>query len=202
MGGVIMKQLGIRLGLSLGLTALIFCQHAEAVIPLPEPVSYVDLESFAGKWYEIAAIPKFAERNCMSDTTVEYSVLSDGRIGILHACNGGNRQVEGRAEVTDPVSHAKLRATFVDALGWRFIAARDYWILYVDPDYQYAIIGHPSHEYGWILSRTPCISKETLHILTCKLKEQGYNPCQFRLIPQAGGLQTNQELCSYLQSGS
>ncbi|MEN3010918.1 MAG: lipocalin family protein, partial [Candidatus Bipolaricaulaceae bacterium] len=33
--------------------------------------------------------------------------------------------------------------------------AGDYWMIELAPDYSYAVVGHPTRRYGWILSRTP-----------------------------------------------
>ena len=50
----------------------------------------------------------------------------------------------------------------------------DYWIIQLDPDYQWAVVGHPSRDYLWILSRTPAISEELDRAIRARLTQQGY----------------------------
>jgi apolipoprotein D and lipocalin family protein len=38
----------------------------------------------------------------------------------------------------------------------------DYWILEVGEHYEYAVVGHPSRDYLWILSRTPTLARSVL----------------------------------------
>ena len=51
----------------------------------------------------------------------------------------------------------------------------DYWILDLDDDYKYAIIGTPSKEYLWILSREKTISDEVLNKLLEKITNMGFD---------------------------
>jgi len=60
----------------------------------------------------------------------------------------------------------------------------DYWIIGLDKDYSYAIVGTPNRKYGWILSRTPKLSPDKLNLIYATLREQGYNPEDFEMTPQ------------------
>jgi apolipoprotein D and lipocalin family protein len=51
-------------------------------------------------------------------------------------------------------------------------------------NYEYAIVGHPERKYGWILSRTPTLSDETMKVIYETLSKQGYNINQFELTDQ------------------
>ena len=75
----------------------------------------------------------------------------------------------------DNKTNAKLEVSFVSFLGWRPFWG-DYWIIGLDEDYQWAIVGTPNRKYGWVLSRTPQLSKETMEEIFQILKEQGYDP--------------------------
>jgi len=122
-------------------------------------VSDVDLERYTGKWYEIASFPQHFQRGCVASTAT-YTLRDDGRIDVLNECrdqsfDGELRQAEGIAWIVDPSqSRAKLKVQFF----WPF--SGDYWIIDLDPDYRYAVIGHPSREYLWILSRTPTMQPD------------------------------------------
>jgi apolipoprotein D and lipocalin family protein len=70
--------------------------------------------------------------------------------------------------VVDRTSNAKLEVTFF----WPFWG--DYWILDLGPDYEYAVVGHPSRDYLWILSRTPTLDEATYEGILIRVEEMGY----------------------------
>jgi apolipoprotein D and lipocalin family protein len=39
--------------------------------------------------------------------------------------------------------------------------AGDYWIIDIDDDYSYVVVGHPKRKYLWILSRTKAMDSDT-----------------------------------------
>ena len=161
-------------------------------------VASVDLSRYMGKWYEIAAIPMYFERNCHGETTAEYTLLPDGLVKVVNSCDTASHKriaAEGRAKVTDAKTNARLKVTFLNWFGWRWFAGGDYWITDLARDYSYVLIGHPSRKYAWILSRTPSLPNETLEALSVKLKAQGYNPCDLVSQKQAGGIQGRFSLC-------
>lgn len=49
------------------------------------------------------------------------------------------------------------------------------WILDLDENYKYAIVGTPSKEYLWILSREKSMDKKTLNILLEKITNMGFD---------------------------
>jgi len=60
----------------------------------------------------------------------------------------------------------------------------DYWIIGLDENYEYAVIGHPDRKYGWILSRTSKLSKDKLDEAFEILERNGYNPKDFVMTVQ------------------
>ena len=155
----------------------------------PVTVSYVDLQQYIGKWYEIAKIPNRFQRNCATGTTAEYSLREDGRINVVNRCiknDGKLIEAKGIARIVDTKSNAKLRVSFVRILGISLFWG-DYWIIGLDDDYQYAIVGVPNYKYGWILSRTPHIPQQKLEELYTQLREQGYDPDKFVMTIQSTG---------------
>ena len=56
---------------------------------------------------------------------------------------------------------------------WPFRA--DYWILYLDEAYKYALVGGPSRDYLWILTRNPKIEKKKYEELVKRAKEMGFD---------------------------
>ena len=161
-------------------------------------VRHVDLAKYVGRWYEIASIPQFFQRKCVGEVSAEYSTLDDGRIKVVNQCrkaDGTMSSAEGRAEVVDPSVTAKLRVTFVKLIGWIFAFGGDYWIIDLDPDYRFAVIGHPKRTYAWILARTPILSREDLGPIAERLKAQGYDTCQLLMTSQDGVTRERTPLC-------
>lgn len=144
-------------------------------------VDYVDLKKYIGLWYEVAKIPNRFQSHCVKETTAKYNLKENGEIEVINSCiddKGNIDKTEGIARIVDKKSNAKLEVSFFSILGWRPIWG-DYWIIGLDENYQWAIVGTPSRKYGWILARTPKIPQETLNKIFSILKEQGYNPKDF-----------------------
>jgi len=162
--------------------AVMLCGGCGAVYPPLEVVENVDLDRYAGKWYEIARYPNSFERGCVG-VTAEYTPRDDGRIGVVNTCfesslDGDSRQIRGSARVVDETTNAKLKVTFF----WPFEG--DYWIIDLDEDYQYAVVGEPRRDVLWILSRSPQLDQEIYEGLLSELPAKGYDPERLELVPQ------------------
>jgi apolipoprotein D and lipocalin family protein len=137
-------------------------------------VSSVDLDRYLGTWYEIASYPAWFQRDCTA-VTAHYSLRDDGLIRVVNSCRKGTpagklKQSKGRAKVVDRDSNAKLKVSFF----WPFWG--DYWIIDLDPDYQWAVVGEPRRKYLWILSRAPTMDDATYHNIVDRLPGKGYDP--------------------------
>ena len=149
----------------------------------PTSVNYVDLNKYAGLWYEIAKIPNSFQDHCVKGTTAKYTLTKDGEIEVINSCideDGELDNADGVARIVDKKTNAKLEVSFVSFLGWRPFWG-DYWIIGLDQNYQWAIVGTPNRKYGWVLSRTPQLSKEIMDEVFQILKVQGYNPIDFQI---------------------
>jgi apolipoprotein D and lipocalin family protein len=167
------------LGLALLATQLA-CQTAIAPLNVVDAVA---LDRYVGRWYEIASFPQRFQRGCVA-TTAHYTLRDDGRIRVENECRDGSfdgdlRRVEGVAWVTDPNgSQAKLKVQFF----WPFSGA--YWIIELDPEYRYAVVGHPSRDYLWILARTRTIDPGVYETLLTRIEAQGYDLERLNRTPQ------------------
>jgi apolipoprotein D and lipocalin family protein len=143
-----------------------------------QAVPDLDLARYTGTWHEIARLPMFFQRKCARDITATYTLREDGDITVSNACvreDGVRMQSDGVARVAgdDP---AKLQVRF--APGWlSFIPGvwADYWVIAVDPDYRWAIVGEPDRKYLWILSRDPTMDTETLEALKARARMLDYD---------------------------
>ena len=50
----------------------------------------------------------------------------------------------------------------------------DYWVMALADDYSYAMVGQPSRENLWILSRTPELPSAIYNDLVRQAKDEGY----------------------------
>jgi len=149
-------------------------------LPL-KTVEYVDLKKYAGVWYEIARIPNSFQDHCIRGTKAEYSLKENGEIKVINSCIDEDNEIDvadGIARVVDKKSNAKLEVSFVSFLGWRPFWG-DYWIIGLEENYQWVIVGTPDREYGWILSRTKNPDEETINKIYTILHDQGYNKSDF-----------------------
>ncbi len=148
---------------------------------VPVTVSHVDLKRYIGLWYEIARIPNSFQRDCARNTTASYELQPDGRIRVINRCVGADgvvKEAKGVARVVDTTGNSKLEVSFVRILGVQLFWG-DYWIIGLDKDYRYAVVGNPSRKYGWILSRTPELSQEDMETANEILRSNGYDPGKF-----------------------
>jgi apolipoprotein D and lipocalin family protein len=51
----------------------------------------------------------------------------------------------------------------------------DYWVLALDDDYQWALVGQPGRKYLWILSREPSMDRATFEALKKTATDMGYD---------------------------
>jgi len=131
---------------------------------LPElrTVAQVDLGRYVGQWYEIAAFPQSFQRDCTASTAT-YTPRADGTIDVLNRCrlkaiDGPEKLAQGRARVV---------SFFRPFWG-------DYWIIDLGADYEYAVVGHPSRDYLWILGRAPTMDAQVFAGIVSRLTAQGY----------------------------
>jgi apolipoprotein D and lipocalin family protein len=155
-------------------------------------VSNFEVERYLGQWHQIATIPAWFQRDCVARTTADYGRAEDGRIRVVNACDtaeGTRKRAEARARFTAAASEGKLEVTFVEVLGvWLWPAAGDYWIIGLDPDYRWSIVGHPSRDYAWVLARSPSLDRQELGEIRDILERAAYDSCALLLtMPERQG---------------
>lgn len=144
-------------------------------------VPSVDIVRYCGMWYEIARLPNRFQKDCVSDVTATYTLLDDGTVRVVNRCrkaNGETSEAEGKARrKSEAEPSSKLEVRFAPAFLSIFpFVWGNYWIIDLAPDYSYAVIGEPSREYLWILSRTPALSSEVYGAILERIRGQGYDP--------------------------
>ncbi|KAL2497488.1 temperature-induced lipocalin [Abeliophyllum distichum] len=152
-------------------------------------VKGLDVARYMGRWYEIASFPSRFQPKNGANTRATYTLNPDGTVHVLNETwtDGKRGFIEGTAYKADPSSdEAKLKVKFyVPPFLPIFPVTGDYWVLYIDADYQHALVGQPSRSFLWILCRNPDLDEGTYKELVEKAKEEGYDVSKLHKTPQA-----------------
>jgi len=90
--------------------------------------------------------------------------------GYKNNLDGEFSQAEGKAKIPDPEKEpAKLKVAFF------LFFYGDYFVMELDKDYKWAVVGSSSDKYLWILSRKPQMDEELYNDLLYRLKKRGYD---------------------------
>jgi apolipoprotein D and lipocalin family protein len=144
-----------------------------------QTVEKVDIDKYAGKWYEIANYPPRFQKGC-SCTTAEYAITGKRFIRVTNECKVGNKfkKISGKAFIIRGSNNAKLKVRFF----WPF--SGKYWIIDLDDNYQWAVVSNPSRKYLWILSRKPSMENDTFIEIIARIKNQGFDTSKLVMTKQ------------------
>lgn len=141
-------------------------------------VARVDLDRYAGAWFEIARFPNRFQEKCAGDVQARYARRPDGRIDVVNVCrlaDGSIDEARGVARVVDERTSAKLKVRFAPAfLSFLPMVWGDYWVIALDPAYQWAVVGEPERRYLWMLARTPTVPADLFARMRQAAERQGY----------------------------
>ncbi len=177
------KHAKIWFGAAIVVAGLTFIACQAANYPPLETVPYVNLQKYTGTWYEIASFPQRFQKGCHC-SQAEYGQNPDGYIEVRNSCRkdsptGKLKAVTGKAFVADKQTNAKLKVQFF----WPFKG--DYWIIDLAEDYSYAVVGEPSREYLWILSRKPEMDKTLYQQIVNRAAAKGFDVSKLQITDQS-----------------
>ena len=159
------------------------CGLSDQEVETMDIVKNVDINRYAGKWYEIARFPHRFEKNLVG-VTATYTLRPDGKISVLNegyknTLDGKHKKAKAFAKIKNPDIPGWLKVYFF----WPFGA--DYLILELDQEnYDYALVGSSTDNYLWILSRTPTMDESTYQMLVTKAAGRGYDTSKLERVPQ------------------
>lgn len=171
-----------RLAIPLCLAAVSFLVACRSSLPdnPPATVDNVDLERYAGLWYELARLPvRFQADEEMA--TAAYALRDDGTVALVNtaiAPDGSTRTATGTAVPVEGSGNAKLKVSIDNFFARLFGSPPDfgnYWILRLDDDYELSLVGAPDRDTLWLLSRTPEISEARLEDWLQTARNRGYD---------------------------
>jgi apolipoprotein D and lipocalin family protein len=162
--------------MGLGLTSC--CTTKEALAP-PTTAETVDLNHYAGRWFEIARLPMSFQK-AGEAAMAEYGSNPDGTISVHNIAirpDGSQHGIRGYARVLNPPANTKLAVRFRTWFGPLIPVPKEgnYWVLHVDDRYQEAIVGTPNRKYLWLLARTATIPEQRYAALVAKAEALGFD---------------------------
>ncbi|MCU1748955.1 lipocalin family protein [Pseudomonas sp. 6D_7.1_Bac1] len=145
----------------------------------PKTVHSVNLKRYQGKWYELARMPMYFQRNC-AQSEAHYTLKNDGDMEVLNRCLTPEWKWEEAKGTATPQIPGKADKLWVSFDNWFTrllpgVTKSNYWVLYVSDDYQTAIVGSPNRRYLWLLSRKPEVNADTREELLSRARQQGYD---------------------------
>jgi apolipoprotein D and lipocalin family protein len=129
--------------------------------PLLRTAAAVDLNRYAGRWFEIARLPSFFQRDD-SRATADYAVQADGTVRVVnteHRPDGTTRIAIGAATAVAESGGSRLRVKFTGLAALAPVPHEgNYWIIALAPDYSVALVGTPDRRFLWLLARRSNLS--------------------------------------------
>lgn len=174
------------IGMSL-IASLVGCAAPHADLPTQ---ANVDLNKYSGRWHEQARLPNRFQEDCAGDVQADYTLNPDTTINVTNQCRkrDGSTEVaagEGRlSRAAEPLDPAKLEVRFAPKwLSWLPMVWGDYWIMRLEGDYEYSLVGTPDRKYLWVLSRDKNPDEATVTQLLEYARTQGFDTSSVIVTP-------------------
>lgn len=167
--------------------ALAACAVPQPDTSTPRPVAGVDLQRYAGLWHEAARFPQSFQDNARlrcEETTATYTPRADGRLDVLNSCANAlaegrpRREARGVAYAVEGSGNARLRVSFFRPF------YGDYWVLGLDPDYRWAVVGTPDRNSLWFLSREPRMAPADFAAAQAIARREGFDLSRLQVAPR------------------
>lgn len=144
------------------------------------PIASLDLQRYQGTWYEIAKYPNRFQAMCVKSTSAQYAIQASGTVTVTNSCTdktGATTTAIGEARLIgadkNPQS-ATLQVRFAPAwLSWLPFVWGDYWVVAIDPQYQWSIVSEPKREFLWVLSRSKQLDATAWAAIEAQIKRAG-----------------------------
>ncbi|MBC8003596.1 MAG: lipocalin family protein [Opitutaceae bacterium] len=146
-------------------------------------VDHVDLDRYMGDWFVIANIPSLSAEKGVVGSVERYARRTDGDIDNVFEAYadsflGKKIRYKARAWVVDKKSNAEWKVQFFWPIRFAYLT------IDLDPGYQWTVVGHPSRDYLWIMSRSKTLDEATYQGIVKRCADQGYDVSRIRKVPQ------------------
>lgn len=152
----------------------------------PATVARVDLDRLLGTWLEVARLPNleadgFGRRSVNVSAT--YAKRPDGRITVQTVSYNANARLR-RTEVKGLVQPANAGASKLVLTFFNLIRG-DLWVIGLDPEYRWALMGTPSRRRLWLIARAPRLDPVEYARAMAIAAAQGYDAARVRPTPHS-----------------
>ncbi|MBS7808720.1 lipocalin family protein [Variovorax sp. PCZ-1] len=177
------------LRLAVGLVAASAFAQSTPPTAVLTTVPSIELARYQGVWHQVALYPNRFQKMCASNTRATYAVEEGGTVSVTNQCRSadgkevqavGQARPAGAARVSNgQITPPQLQVRFAPAwLSWLPFVWGNYWVIQLEPNYRYAVVGEPSREFLWVLARETQLSATDWSAIEARLKEQGYDPAK------------------------
>lgn len=157
---------------------------SQAFPPLPT-VARVDLKRYAGSWHEVSRLPNRFQKSCVR-SMAEYTPLPDGTVQVKNTCYKSKGRTSGITGTATPVPGSKNARLKVKFGGFAALAPvpeeGNYWIIALDAQYRWAMVGTPDRKFLWMLARQPQLPFPVYRQLKQQAKDLGFDVS--KLLPE------------------
>lgn len=169
---------------ALALAGVLILAGCQSYGPVPETVASVDINQYAGLWYEIASNPQFFNENLVG-VTAEYTVREDGTVKVVNrgfegSLNGPQTSIEGSARVVDASTNSKLAVSF-PSVPFSGLFPGEYWIVLLDEEYQYAVVTDSRQSSLFVLYRSGSIERADYDAILAALEAKNIDLSRLRV---------------------
>ena len=152
-------------------------------LPSVRTAEKVDIQKFMGKWYVIASVPTFIEKNAHNATETYTWNEKENRIDVDFKFNkakpdGEEKSYPQKAFIYNEKTNAEWRIQLIWPLKFAYL------IMDVAPDYSYTVIGVPNRGHVWIMARTPTMDTPTYEKIVEGIKQQHFDVKELQKVPQ------------------
>ena len=165
---------------------------ASSTLPALKTIGTCETTRFMGTWYVVGVKPTMFETTC-SNAVEKYTLLDEKEKNDIDI----DFQYSQKEDPFDPTNKVKslpqkgwVQGDRLKSGDWKvspfWPVKMPYPIIELDEkDYSYAVIGYPSRDYVWILSRTPTMKESLYKDIENKLvTNHQYDLAGMRKVPQ------------------
>jgi apolipoprotein D and lipocalin family protein len=166
------------------LVVLVCIGSAAVTIAAPgDALPTLDVNSYMGRWYQVALYPNKFQTQCIADTTASYRLLPNNTVEVTNECSTAmaKERVIGAARPRKAVIEgnqlkpASLEVAFAPSwVRWLPIVWGDYDVIGLLADNRIAIVSEPSQTFLWVLSRDITLSEKRWREVDAFLKQAGF----------------------------
>lgn len=135
------------------------------------PINNFELDRYLGTWYEIARLDHSFERG-LERVTANYTLLENDKVKVVNRGYSPEKsewkEAVGKAYLAGETGEGYLKVSFFGPF------YSSYVIFDLDREYQHAYVSGPSHDYLWLLSRTPEVEQEVIDRFEETVKAIGF----------------------------